>query len=230
MANKSFAVIGLGRFGENIARALSEKGFEVIVIDSDENEVQLFADIVTHSFVLDATDERALKDAGIADVDVAIVSLGQNIDTSILVTLILKEIGVKEVIVKAVNERHGKILQKIGADKVIYPEREVAIRLAESFVSPKIFDYIELSPSHSIIEIAAPRQFFGKTLNEIQLRQKYGVTLIAIKRKIPIVTDKGTPDFKEDIIISPSIDEELAEGDVITLLGRYEDLARIEKL
>jgi len=230
LANKSFAVIGLGRFGENIARALSEKGFEVIVIDSDENEVQLFADIVTHSFVLDATDERALKDAGIADVDVAIVSLGQNIDTSILVTLILKEIGVKEVIVKAVNERHGKILQKIGADKVIYPEREVAIRLAESFVSPKIFDYIELSPSHSIIEIAAPRQFFGKTLNEIQLRQKYGVTLIAIKRKIPIVTDKGTPDFKEDIIISPSIDEELAEGDVITLLGRYEDLARIEKL
>jgi len=230
LANKSFAVIGLGRFGENIARALSEKGFEVIVIDSDENEVQLFADIVTHSFVLDATDERALKDAGIADVDVAIVSLGQNIDTSILVTLILKEIGVKEVIVKAVNERHGKILQRIGADKVIYPEREVAIRLAESFVSPKIFDYIELSPSHSIIEIAAPRQFFGKTLNEIQLRQKYGVTLIAIKRKIPIVTDKGTPDFKEDIIISPSIDEELAEGDVITLLGRYEDLARIEKL
>lgn len=230
MANKSFAVIGLGRFGASIARALSEKGFEVIVIDSDENEVQYFSEIVTHSFVLDATDERALRDAGIPDVDVAIVSLGQNIDTSILVTLILKEIGVKEVIVKAVNERHGKILQRIGADKVIYPEREVAIRLAESFVSPKIFDYIELSPTHSIIEIAAPKQFFGKTLQEINLRQKYGLTLIAIKRKTPVVTEKGTPDFKEDILIAPNIDEEISEGDVITLLGRYEDLAKIEKL
>lgn len=230
MANKSFAVIGLGRFGSNIARALAEKGFEVIVIDSDENEVQYFSEIVTHSFVLDATDEKALKDAGIADVDVAIVSVGQNIDTSILVTLILKELGVKEVIVKAVNERHGKILQRIGADKIIYPEREVATRLAESFVSPKIFDYIELSPSHSIIEIVAPRQFYSKTIKDINLRQKYGVTLIAIKRKIPIVTDKGTTDFKEDVIIAPDIDEEFAEGDIITLLGRYEDLAKIEKL
>ncbi len=228
--SKSFVVIGLGRFGSNIARALAEKGFEVIVIDTDETEIQEFSEVVSHSFVLDATDEKALKDTGIADVDVAIVSLGQNIDTSILVTLVLKEIGVKEVIVKAVNERHGKILQRIGADKVIYPEREVATRLAESFVSPKIFDYIELSPSHSIIEIATPRQFFGKTIKGIGLRQKFGVTLIAIKRKIPVITEKGTPDFKEDIIIAPGIDEELTEGDIITLLGRYEDLSKIEKL
>lgn len=230
MAKKSFVVIGLGRFGSNIARALAEKGFEVIVIDTDETEVQEFSEVVSHSFVLDATDEKALKDTGIADVDVAIVSLGQNIDTSILVTLVLKEIGVKEVIVKAVNERHGKILQRIGADKVIYPEREVAQRLAESFVSPKIFDYIELSPTHSIIEIAAPLKFFGKTIKEIGLRQKYGVTLIAIKRKIPMMSENGTPDFKEDIIIAPEIDEELAEGDIITLLGRYENLTKIEKL
>lgn len=230
MANKSFAVIGLGRFGSNIARALAEKGFEVIVIDADENEVQKFSELVTHSFVLDATDEKALRDAGIADVDVAIVSLGQNIDTSILVTLVLKEIGVKEVIVKAINDQHGKILQRIGADRIIFPEREVAARLAESFVSPKIFDYIELSPSHSIIEIAAPKQFYNKTIKEIGLRQKYGVTLIAIKRKIPIIKDDGTTDFKEDILIAPNVDEEILEGDVITLLGRYEDLARIEKL
>lgn len=227
---KTFAVIGLGRFGSNIAKALAEKGFDVMVIDSDENEVREFSEIVTNSLVLDATDERALKEAGISDVDVAIVSVGQNIDTSILITLLLKELGVKYVVVKAVNDKHGKILQRIGADKVIYPEREVATRLAESFVSPKIFDYIELSPTHSIIEIAAPKQFVGKTIRELALREKYRVSLIAIKRRIPIITDKGTPDFKEEINISPSADDEIQEGDVITLLGKYEDLERIERL
>ncbi|MCX7784734.1 MAG: TrkA family potassium uptake protein [candidate division WOR-3 bacterium] len=227
---KSFVVIGLGRFGSSIARALAEKGFEVMVIDSDENEVREFAELVTHSFVLDATDERALKDIGVADVDVAIVSVGQNIDTSILITLILKELGVKQVIVKAVNDRHGKILQRIGADKVIYPEREVATRLAESFFSTKIFDYIELSPIHSIIEIAAPKQFIGKTLKQIGLREKYNVTVIAIKRKIPIITEKGTPDFKEDVIIGPGAEDEISEGDILTILGKYEDLEKIERM
>ncbi|MEO0074865.1 MAG: TrkA family potassium uptake protein [candidate division WOR-3 bacterium] len=227
---KTFAVIGLGRFGSNIAKALAEKGFDVMVIDSDENEVREFSEIVTNSLVLDATDERALKEAGISDVDVAIVSVGQNIDTSILITLLLKELGVKYVVVKAVNDKHGKILQRIGADKVIYPEREVATRLAESFVSPKIFDYIELSPTHSIIEIAAPKEFVGKTIRELALREKYRVSLIAIKRRIPIITNKGTPDFKEEINISPAADDEIQEGDVITLLGKYEDLERIERL
>jgi trk system potassium uptake protein TrkA len=227
---KTFAVIGLGRFGSNIARALVEKGFDVIIIDSNENDVREFSDIVSHSFVLDATDEKALRDAGVADVDVAIVSVGQKMDDSILITLILKELGVKQVIAKAINERHGKILQRIGADKVIYPEREVATRLAESFFSTKIFDYIELSPTHSIIEIAAPKQFIGKTLRDLGLRGKYSVSLIAIKRKIPIVTEKGTPDFNEEVNIAPGADDELLEGDIITLLGKYEDLARIERL
>lgn len=227
---KSFAVIGLGRFGSSIAHALADKGFDVIVIDSNEDDVREFSEIVTHSFVLDATDEKALQDAGVADVDVGIVSVGQKIDDSILITLILKELGVKQVIAKAVNERHGKILQRIGADKVIYPEREVATRLAESFVSTKIFDYIELSPTHSIIEIAAPKQFIGKTIKELALRNKYNVSLIAIKRRIPIVTEKGTPDFNEEINIAPGAEDELLEGDVITLLGKYEDLARIERL
>ncbi len=227
---KSFVVIGLGRFGSSIARALVEKGFEVMVIDSDENEVREFAELVTHSFVLDATDERALRDIGVADVDVAIVSVGQSIDTSILITLILKELGVKQVIVKAVNDRHGKILQRIGADKVIYPEREVATRLAESFFSTKIFDYIELSPIHSIIEIAAPKPFIGRTLKQIALREKHNVSVIAIKRKIPIVTEKGTPDFKEEVIIGPGADDEISEGDILTILGKYEDLEKIERM
>jgi trk system potassium uptake protein TrkA len=227
---KTFAVIGLGRFGSNIARALAEKGFEVIVIDSDENEVRELSDIVSGSFVLDATDDKSLQDTGIADVDVAIVSVGAKIDDSILITLILKELGVKEVIVKAVNERHGKILQRIGADRVIYPEREVALRLAESFVSPKIFDYIELSSTHGIVEIAVPQEFIGKTIKELDLRNKYRVSIIAIKRKVPIVSQKGTPDFKEEVKIDPPSEEEFQEGDRIVLMGKNEDLDKIERL
>lgn len=227
---KKFAVIGLGRFGSAVAKALAEKGFEVMVIDSDENEVSALSELATQSLVLDATDEKGLKDAGVPDVDTAIVSVGQKIDASILITLLLKELGVKQVIVKAVNSLHGTILKRIGADRVIFPEREVATRLAESFVSPKIFDYIELSPTHSVIEIAAPRVFFGKTLKELGLRERQKVNVIAIKRKIPVVTEKGTPDFKEDVNISPGPSDEITEGDVLVLLGRYEDLTKIGRM
>ena len=227
---KKFAVIGLGRFGSAVAKALAEKGFEVMVIDSDENEVSALSELVTQSLVLDATDEKGLKDAGVLDVDTAIVSVGQKIDSSILITLLLKELGIKQVIVKAVNSLHGTILKRIGADRVIFPEREVASRLAESFVSPKIFDYIELSPTHSVIEIAAPKAFFGKTLKELGFRERQKVNVIAIKRKIPIVTEKGVPDFKEDVNIAPGPEDEITEGDIIVLLGRYEDLAKISRM
>ncbi|MEO0084849.1 MAG: TrkA family potassium uptake protein [candidate division WOR-3 bacterium] len=227
---KKFAVIGLGRFGSATARALAEKGFEVMVIDTDENKVSALSDIASQSLVLDATDSKALKDAGIADIDIAIVSVGQKIDSSILITLLLKELGIKEVIVKAVNSLHGTILKRIGADRVIFPEREVAVKLAETFVSPKIFDYIELSPTHSVVEIAAPKLFFGKTLKQLALRERYKVQVIAIKRKIPFITEKGLPDFKEEVNIAPNADDEINEGDILVLLGRYEDLEKIERM
>jgi trk system potassium uptake protein TrkA len=227
---KKFAVIGLGRFGSAVARALAEKGFEVMVIDTDENEVAALSELATQSLVMDATDEKSLKDAGVVDVNTAIVSVGQKIDTSILITLLLKELGIKEVIAKAVNSLHGTILKRIGADRVIFPEREVALRLVESFVSPKIFDYIELSPTHSVIEIAAPKAFFGKTLKQLSLRENKKANVIAIKKKIPIITGKGTPDFKEDVNIAPGADDEIAEGDILVLLGRYEDLEKIERM
>lgn len=227
---KKFVVIGLGRFGSAVARALAEKGFEVMVIDKDEDEVSALADLAAQSLVLDATDEKSLKDAGVADVDTAIVSVGQRIDSSILITLLLKELGVKDVIVKAVNSQHGTILKRIGADRVIFPEREVANRLVESFVSPKIFAYIELSPTHSVVELVAPKIFFGKTLKQLALRERYKVNVIAIKRKVAIVTEKGTPDFKEEVNIAPAAEDEIAEGDILVLLGRYEDLEKIERM
>lgn len=225
---KSFAVIGLGDFGMNIARALSRKGFEVLVIDSDETKITQISEEVSQGLVMDATNERALKEAGIQDVDVAIVSV--RADEAILITQLLKELGVSRVVVRATSQLQGKILTRIGADRVVFPEREMAERLAQSLSSPKIFDYIELSPEYGVVEIAAPKKLTGKSLKESRLRKNYGVTVMAIRRKYPVMSKKGTPDFKEEAIISPGADDEIQEGDILVLLGKYEDLSKVEKL
>jgi len=225
-----FAVIGLGRFGSSIARALSEKNFEVLAIDRDEERVKELEGIVSQAIVMDVTDEKGLKELGIVDFDTAIVSIGENIEDSILVTLILKELGVKQVVVKAHNELHSKILQKVGADRIVFPEREMGERLAESLASPKIFDFIELSSEYGIIEMVAPKKFNDKTLSQLKLREKFSISVIAIKRKVPYTKPDGSPDFKEEIIIGPGGADELTPGDILVLLGRYKDLEKIEKL
>lgn len=227
---KQFVVIGLGRFGSSVARALSEKNFEVLAIDRMEERVREMEGLVSQSVVLDATDEKALKELGVADFDTAIVSMGENIEDSIMITLLLKEFGIRQVIVKAHNELHSKILQKVGADRIVFPEREMGQRLAESLASPKIFDFIELSKEYGIIEIVSPKKLTEKTIGELRLRQKYGVSIIAIKRKVPYTKPDGAPDFREDILIGPGAGDEVTPGDILVLLGRYEDLNKIEKL
>jgi trk system potassium uptake protein TrkA len=158
------------------------------------------------------------------------VSIGEKIEDSIMITLLLKEFGVKQVIVKAQNELHAKILEKVGADRIIFPEKEMAERLAESIVSPRIFDYIELSTEYGILEIIAPKKFCDKTLGELKLREKFGISVIAIKRKVPYTKPDGSPDFKEEIIVGPSGADEILQGDVLVILGKYKDLNRFEKL
>ncbi|MEO0136002.1 MAG: TrkA family potassium uptake protein [candidate division WOR-3 bacterium] len=227
---KQFVVIGLGRFGSSIARALTEKNFEVLAIDRNEERVKEIEGFVAQAVVVDATDEKALKELGIKDFDTAIVSIGENIEDSIMVTLLLKELGVRQVIVKAHNELHAKILNKVGADRIVFPEKEMGEKLAESLASPKIFDYIELSTEYGILEIVAPKKFCDKTLGELKLREKFGVSVMAIKRKIPYTRPDGSPDFKEEIIIGPGGADEILPGDILVLLGRYKDLNRIEKL
>jgi trk system potassium uptake protein TrkA len=227
---KQFVVIGLGRFGSSIARALTEKNFEVLAMDRSDERVKEIEGIVSQAVVVDATDERALKELGIKEFDTAIVSIGENIEDSIMVTLLLKEFGVKQVIVKAHNELHAKILQKVGADRIIFPEKEMGERLAESLASPKIFDYIELSTEYGILEIVAPKKFCDKTLSELKLRDKFGVSVIAVKRKMPYTKPDGSPDFKEEIIIGPGGADEILQGDMLVLLGKYKDLNKIEKL
>src|SRR4030042_882751 len=173
---RQFAVIGLGRFGASVAKTLAEKGYQVLAIDVNEHTVQDIVDEVTQAVCLDATDEKALRAVGIENVDVAIVGMGSNLEASILITLSLKEIGVREIVCKAVNEDHKKVLEKIGATKVIQPEKEMGVRLANSLVSSSVVEHIELSNESSIVELISPKDFIGKSLREIDVRAKFRVT------------------------------------------------------
>ena len=223
MTHRSFAVIGLGRFGSAMAHTLVELGQDVIGVDSDEDRVRELAEVVSQAAQIDATDLRALKEVGVHDVDVAVVSIGENIEASLLAVMQVMELGVNEIIAKAVTPLHGRILQKLGVKRVIYPERDMAIRVAHSLVVPNSLDYIELSRDFSIVEIPAPIEFLGKSLKQLELRPRYGLTLIAVKRK----SDNSDSEVTN---ISPSADEVIQAGDVLSLLGANERLAQLSAL
>ncbi len=213
---KQFAVIGLGRFGASVAKSLTVMGYEVLAIDEDQERIQEIVNSVTHAIQADATDENALKALGIRNFDVAIVSIGHDMQASILITVILKELGVKYVVAKAQTELHGKVLDKVGADKVVYPERDMGARLAHSLVSSNVLDHIELSPEHSILEVVAPDNMVDKTLKQSALRAVYGVTVMAIKRG-------------KDLIVSPSADEPIRENDILVVIGENDRLHNVER-
>ena len=223
MTRRQFAVIGLGRFGSAMATTLSELGQDVIGVDGDAEKVRQLADVVTQAVDLDAIDERALRSIGIQDVDVAVVSIGENIESSLLVVMQLRELGVKTIVAKAVTPLHGRILEKLGVSRVIFPEREMAVRIAHGLVMPNVIDYIELSRDFSIVEVPAPAVFVGRTLKQLELRPKYGLTLIAIKRR-------PSPSTPEVTNISPSADETIQAGDVLSLLGSNERLAALDAM
>ncbi len=227
---KQFVVIGLGRFGASIAKALSSKKIDVLAIDRDETRVREMEGVVGQTVVLDATDEKALRELGVADFDTAIISMGETIEDSIMITLSLKELGVREVIVKAQNEIHAKILKKVGADRIVFPERDIAERLAESLASTKIFDFIELSDAHSIVEMVVPKKLTDRTLGQAKLREKYAVSVIAIKRKVPYAKADGATDFRDEIRIGPGGNDEIIAGDVLIIMGKNEDLAKVQKI
>lgn len=221
MARRSFAVIGLGRFGSATAATLVELGQDVIGIDGSEDKVREMSDALLQAVQLDATDERALRAAGIQNVDVAVISIGEDIESSLLVVMLVKELGIPTIIAKAVTPLHGRILEKLGVSRVIFPEREMAQRLAHSLVVPNVLDYIELSRDFSIVELPAPQEFVGRTLKQLELRPRYGLTLIAVKRpgETGIVTN-----------IAPSADDVIQPGDVLALLGSNERLAQLDRL
>jgi len=220
---KQVGVIGLGRFGSAMAMTLTELGHDVIGVDGDESRVQQLADVVTHTLQIDATDEKALRAAGIQDVDVAVVSIGENIESSLLVVMQLRDLGIATIVAKAVTPLHGRILEKLGVSRVIFPEREMAIRIAHSLVMPNVIDYIELSRDFSIVEVPAPAAFVGRTLKELELRPRLGLTLIAIKRQSD---DSGAVVTN----IAPAADETIRPGDILALLGSNERLNKLDEL
>lgn len=179
---KQFVVFGLGSFGAAVATTLVDLGHEVLGVDNDEEKVSDLKDIITEVVKADVTDEKVLIKLGVKNFDAAIVSLAADLEASILVTIILKEIGVKYIITKANSILHGKVLEKVGADKIIYPERDEGIRIARSLIMPNIKNHIALSQHYSLIEIAALPVFYEKTLGELNLPKKYGVNLLAIRR------------------------------------------------
>jgi len=211
-----FAVIGIGRFGSSIAKTLSDLGHEVLAIDSDEEKIQQIANVVTHAVVADVTNIDAMKAIGVRNVDVAVITMGSHMQSSILGTMILKEIGIKKVISKANNDIHGKVLEKIGADKVVYPERDTGIRLAHSLTSNNIIEQIDLDPNYSIVEMLAPKKIIGKPLKSLDIRKQFGVYIMAIK-------------YDSGMTVAPGADDVIGDNDVIVLIGHNDALEKFKK-
>lgn len=216
MSKKQFIVIGLGRFGTSVAQTLYSLGNDVLAVDKDEDVIQNIADKVTHAVQVDANDEYSLRALGISNFDVAIISIGSDVQASILSTLLVKELGVKHIITKANDALHAKVLYKIGANRVIFPERDMGVRVAHNLCSSNILDYIELSPDFSIAEIASLEAWHGKSLKELNLRAEYGINVMAIKSN-------------NEINVAPSADEIISNGDVIVAIGDTKELNNLEK-
>ena len=214
---KQYAVIGLGRFGTSVAITLHQLGHEVLAIDSEEDRVQKFSDAVTHVVQADTTEENTLIALGLRNFDAVVVAIGENLQANVATTLLLKEIGVPYIIAKAKNALHGKMLEKIGADRVVYPERDMGQRVAHSLVSVNFLDYIELSPNLSLVEVSAPSKLVGQTLAQADLRAHYGVNVVAIKRF-------------EDIIVPPQPGDIILDNDILLVVGATDGIRRMEDL
>ena len=214
---KSYVVIGLGRFGGETACRLCELGGEVLAMDNKSDLVQQVSAYVTQAVVGDAQDKEVLRTLGARDFDCAVVAIGGDLGASVLVTMNLKELGVPYVVCKAHDETHRRVLEKLGADKVVIPEQENAYRLARSLSSPNVLDYIELSDEYGIMEVPAPKKWYGQSLKELDIRAKYGINIIAVKRDGSIST-------------FPAGDYRFVENDVIVVLGSDDTVKSVQKL
>jgi len=213
-----YLVIGLGKFGSAVAKTLFEAGKEVLAIDYDEQIVQKAHEqkIATHVVAADASDKQALLNLDIGeDFKVGVVCIGDNMESSLLVTAILKELGVKKVIAKAISEIHGKILEKIGADQVVYPDEDAGIRLARLLTSSNVLEAINLLPDYSIVEVKASFKFKGKTLRQLAIRKNFGANVIAVKKK-------------DRIIVSPMADYVVEDGDIFVVVIETKRVSDLE--
>lgn len=213
---KEYLIIGLGRFGGSLARTLYGLGHNVLGVDADKHRVDELVEHITHAVEADATDEAVLKSLGVGNFDTVIVSIGGNLEASILITLLVKELGARKVVAKAASDAHGKVLSRVGADRVIFPEKDMGVRVARSLVTENVVDVIELARDVSIIEMEAGSKFGGKSLKELDLRAKFGVTVLAIRSG-------------ESIRVPPSPNDVIQRGSIVIVLGNNKDLDRFQK-
>ncbi len=214
---KSYVVVGLGRFGSEVARQLRAHGCEVLAMDTNSELVQEISGSVTHAVVADGRDKSVLKALGVKDFDCAVVAIGDDLAASVLATMNLKELGINHIVCKAHDETHRRVLEKLGANQVVIPEKENAARLARSLSSPNVLDYIELSDDYGIVEVPAPKSWYGKSLKDLNVRAKLGVNILAIRRG-------------GKINVSPNADFAFQEGDIVVVLGDVAALEKVQKL
>lgn len=211
-----FAIIGLGSFGSYLARTLYDKGHEVMVIDKDKDKIEEAKDFSTQAVWMDSADKESLKALGVPDMDVVVVSLGPQMEPSILTVLYLHELGVSRIMAKALSSDHGKILEAIGATDVIYPERDMAIRLAQKLSSRNVLEYLPLAENISIQEIVPPESFIGKRLKDLNLTNRYHVQVIAIRQLVP-----------EKLIFIPGADFLIKDSDVLVVMGEEDNITEL---
>lgn len=226
---RQFAVIGLGRFGRKVAETLAKKGVPVIAIDSDPELVSKVSDLVTKAVQIDSTDEQSLVASGIKDVDVAVVSMGEDIESSILTTALLKNLNIKEIVARACTPLHAQILRMIGATRVVYPEEDMGIRVANSILSPGVLEYIELGADYTLAEIEAKSESIGRTINELDLKSKYGINVIIVKRRVFEVGEKTGETVGKEVKVLPTSDYKIKEGDILVVVGNSKDVESFEK-
>ena len=213
---KSFVVIGLGKFGTRMAKRLYEMGCDVLVVDMDNEKVQQIADFVTQAVTGDARDKDVLRALGVRNCECAIVAMASDVGTSVFVTMILKELEVPYVVAKAQGTMHQRILEKLGADTVVIPEREMADRLVHKLVEPNILDFIDLSEEYSLVEEQAPASWFNKSIRDLSVRARLGINIIAVKNG-------------KSIIVAPGADYIVREGDILVIVGKNDALAKLRK-
>ncbi len=211
---RDFVVFGLGKFGKSVAMTLSKNGYDVLAIDMNEEVIQEISEKVTHAVQADVTDEEALHALGIRNFDVAIIAISNNMQSSIMATILAKEIGVPYVLAKASNDIHKRVLEKVGADKVVFPEREIGVRIANSLISENFVDYVELSEDYSIVEVAVNEDWVGNSLKELNLRARHGINVMAIRSG-------------GEITITPEPTEIIKYGDVLVVIANNNELGKL---
>ena len=211
---RHIVVIGLGRFGSAVATTLYQHGHTVLGIDANRDHVEQISDAISHAVVADASDEAALRDLGIDGYDVGIVAIASNLEASVMATLLLKRFGVAHIIGKATSHLHAEILWRIGANRVIFPEREMGIQVAHTFGAPQLEDYLEVSVDYGLSRLSLPTEFVGQTIADLDLRARFGLTVMLIRRK-------------SEILLHPARSERLQAGDQIVVAGRVEALEKL---